>query len=137
MAASLTPCFSNRGMALCSWTNCPLQNGHQSAERKKRSTVPLGPFKESRVCTRPYWSCSANRYAVSRVNGYSLLRFQGVHHSVRVVIERQLGARCGLEALGGFGEGFVCIATAIHNGAGPCSGIGRAGLSRGDKRGNE
>src|SRR6266436_5107803 len=56
MAASLTPCFSNRGMALCSWTSCPLQNGHQSAERKKRRTVPFVPFKVSRVCTRPNWS---------------------------------------------------------------------------------
>src|ERR1700687_1462554 len=56
MAASLTPCFSNRGMALCSWTSCPLQNGHQSAERKKRRTVPFVPFKVLRVCTFPNWS---------------------------------------------------------------------------------
>src|SRR5436190_3281486 len=56
MAASLTPCFSNRGIALCSWTSCALQNGHQSAERKKRRTVPFVPFKLSRVCTRPNWS---------------------------------------------------------------------------------
>jgi hypothetical protein len=58
MAASLTPCFSNRGMALCSWTSCPLQKGHQSADRKKRRTVPFLPFKVSRVCTLPNWSCT-------------------------------------------------------------------------------
>jgi hypothetical protein len=32
IAASLIPCFSNRAFALCSWTSCPLQYGHQSAE---------------------------------------------------------------------------------------------------------
>src|ERR1700680_457449 len=56
MAASLTRCFSNRGIALCSWTSCPLQKGHQSAERKKSRTVPFAPFNVSRVCVRPSWS---------------------------------------------------------------------------------
>src|SRR5579862_43191 len=58
MAAILIPCFSNRAFAFCSSTSCPLQYGHQSAERKKRRTVPFGPFKVSRVCSRPNWSRS-------------------------------------------------------------------------------
>src|SRR5579859_1352475 len=60
MAASVTPCLANRGMALCSWTSCPLQKGHQSAERKKRRTVPFAPLRDSSVCTRPNWSRAEN-----------------------------------------------------------------------------
>jgi len=33
-----------------------LQNGHQSAERKKTSIVPFGPLTDFRVCLRPSWS---------------------------------------------------------------------------------
>src|SRR5256885_1000025 len=141
MAASLTPCFSNRGIALCSWTSCPLQNGHQSAERKKRRTVPFVPFKLSRVCISPNWSraekagafwptaspidieSSPDGHRVSQVSAYRCLRLNAVHDPVRIVIQQQLRTRHIFGALGGFGKGFVCVAAARHQDAGPRSGL--------------
>ena len=52
-ALPLTRCCSNVALAFCSCTSCALQNGHQSAERKKSMTVPLEPFKDSFDCLWP------------------------------------------------------------------------------------
>src|SRR6267378_1111621 len=41
MAASFSPCASNRCFVLCSCTSCALQKGHQSAERKERTPAPV------------------------------------------------------------------------------------------------
>src|SRR6516165_5780385 len=56
MAANLIPCVSNCCLAPCSFTSCALQYGHQSAERKKRSTVPFGLFRLSLDNSCPNWS---------------------------------------------------------------------------------
>src|SRR6267143_1644127 len=56
MAANLIPCPSKRCLAFCSCTSCALQNGHQSAERKKRSTTPREPFRVSLDRSCPNWS---------------------------------------------------------------------------------
>src|SRR5229473_1048737 len=60
MAASFNPCASNLCFAFCSCTSCALQKGHQSAERKKRSTVPFGPLSVSLDCSCPNWSRMEN-----------------------------------------------------------------------------
>ena len=50
------PCSSNRALAPSSSTSWPLQYGHQSTERKNRSTVPCFPLSVSRFCSCPNWS---------------------------------------------------------------------------------
>src|ERR1700752_5214025 len=60
MAASFRLCASNLCFAFCSCTSCALQKGHQSAERKKRSTVPFGPLSVSLDCSCPNWSGMEN-----------------------------------------------------------------------------
>src|SRR5260370_41598722 len=84
-----------------------------------------------------FFKNSSNGHTGARRRGDSLLRLQPVHHPVGIVVERQLCPRRGPEALGRLVEGFVRVATAINNGAGPCSGIGRAGLCRGGGAGKE
>src|SRR6266851_2068290 len=56
MAANLIPCASNFCFVFCSCTSCALQNGHQSAERKNKSTVPFVPFSVSLDTSSPNWS---------------------------------------------------------------------------------
>src|SRR5260370_16930530 len=53
IAASFSPCASNLCFAFCSCTSCALQKGHQSAERKKRSTVPFDPLSVALDCLWP------------------------------------------------------------------------------------
>src|SRR5208283_263565 len=65
MAASLSPCASNRSLAFCSCTSCALQNGHKSAERTKSRTVPVVPCRVSFDCLFPNWSFSVNGGAFS------------------------------------------------------------------------
>src|SRR5713226_85832 len=56
MEANLIPLVSKRCFAFCSCTSCALQNGHQSAERKNKSTVPFVPFSVSLGTSSPNWS---------------------------------------------------------------------------------
>src|SRR5260221_14367051 len=42
--------------ACCNSTSCILQYGHQSAERKNKSTVPFFPATVLFVCSLPNWS---------------------------------------------------------------------------------
>src|SRR6266852_7951139 len=123
MAASLTPCFSNRGIALCSWTSCPLQNGHQSAERNKEKNGAFRSFqgieslypaklianrKSGSLLTdresngheldgshpnRIAIECPPDRHTISQVSGYRFLWLEAVHHPVRIVKQRHLRAR--------------------------------------------
>src|SRR5262244_3168419 len=60
MAASLSPCSANFCLAFCNWTSCALQKGHQSADRKKRITVPREPLSVLLDCSCPNWSRRAN-----------------------------------------------------------------------------
>jgi len=69
-------------------------------------------------------------YAISQVGGYRLLGLKAVHDPVRIVKERQLRTRHVLGAVRNFGKGFICIATARHECAGPRTGFCCAVLPR-------
>jgi len=56
MAATPSPCFRIIARFCSSSTSWILQNGHQSAERKKTSMAPFGPIMDFRVCVLPTWS---------------------------------------------------------------------------------
>jgi hypothetical protein len=67
--------------------------------------------------------CALNGHRVSQACVDRCLRLKAVRDPVRIVIERQFRARNDLQALGGFGKGFVGVAAAGDKDAGPCSGI--------------
>jgi hypothetical protein len=82
---------------------------------------------------------TADGDGVAEVCGDFVLRLERVHQAVGVVVESDFGAGYVFEALGGFVEGFVGIAGAGDENAGPGAGLRcrvLAGKSGGDGGGN-
>jgi hypothetical protein len=67
---------------------------------------------------------AADCYRVTEMGGDFVLRFEGIHDAVGVVVENDFCAGDIFEAFGGFVEGFVGVAGARDEDAGPGAGLG-------------